>query len=143
MIRSMVNALAKRLKEIFPGCNIYDEFVKQNLLEPCFYISVISSDIKKEMDNRYRFRTSLDVSYFNGKHNEEMNDDFYNIIQKFYENIEVLEAGLEKYRINGKQHRVVDNVLHFLLDIRVNLIKEKVSDVYMQTLVEEARLKDG
>jgi hypothetical protein len=142
MIRIIVSALVKRLKEIFPDKYVYDEFTKQNLKEPCFYINVISSEIKKEIDRRYKFRVSLDISYFNGKHNENKNNDFFIVTQKFYEEVEVLEAGTEKYRIAEKRHRVVDDVLHFLIDLELGLRKGKAVEPFMQTLIEEARLKD-
>lgn len=132
MIQQLIHSLADKLKSKYTSFDVYDEFVKQGLKEPCFFIFISDSEFKKELGNRYRLTVSFDVSYLNSKHNEDMRADFNQVAFEIYGLLDYLEADSKKQRVQELRHQVIDDVLHVYFDVSFLLFKEEAKVLMAQ-----------
>lgn len=132
MIRELIQSLADKLKCKWPAFNVYDEFTEQGLKEPCFFISIVDSEFKKELANRYRLTVSFNVSYLNSKHDEDMRSNFSEIAFELYGLLDYLVAGGKSFGIYNVRHEVVDDVVHVFFDVSMLLFKQEAEVLMAQ-----------
>lgn len=131
MLDDLVNGLAARVKELYPEFAIYDEVVRQGMKEPCFFIKVVAVRFRKELSGRYRLQVTIDLHYFNSKHNEVMNHDFRIVGQRISEELEAVSVADKVLRIGDKESKAVDDVLHVLFDVSVVLFRKEAEALMM------------
>lgn len=134
MINDIKQALALKLKELYPFATIYDEDVPQNFKKPSFLISIIDQDYNKRLDNKYSSLLSFDIAYFSDKKVVDIKAD---CIDK---QIAILRAFdlADKFRIINKSATIEDNVLHITFNIQYSEMKV-TDEVKMRT--KETELK--
>lgn len=74
MLNEILNALSRRLRELFPCAKIYSENIEQGFSGPCFYISVILHTVRQYIGMRAKHSYTFNLQYFpEGGKNQELN----------------------------------------------------------------------
>ena len=60
---NLLQGIVDRLSELFPNKNIYVNDIEQGLIEPCFFITMVNTDMSKLMSERYQFKNLVNVVY--------------------------------------------------------------------------------
>lgn len=116
MINDIKQAIADKLKALYPVNKIYTEDVPQDSKKPSFMIALAEQDYNKRLSNKYKSLLTFDVSYFSDKSKTEIKEDCQNIQMALFRGFDLVGG----YRIKSKQATTVDNVLHFTFNIEVS-----------------------
>ncbi|MTI56155.1 phage tail terminator family protein [Geosporobacter ferrireducens] len=141
MVNNIRIGINQVLDSHFPGVSIYGEEIKQGFEEPCFFVKVLSDAISKEFNRRYRKDVFFDIHYFSNK--EKVNEDCHDIAERLYEALDYIQVGSSLLRSKNKRYEIVDRVLHFFLEFDTHMFKAQPQVPYMQTLKEEAKIRNG
>lgn len=123
MIDLIVNSLKNTLRNQYPSIPRISEDLPQGFPEPCFYISVLNTNKKDLLKDRFLLNVPLDIHYFPSKSKNKKSE--MNI--KSMELLQVLKnITLVDYKLNevGMLHgfnfhtEIVDNVLHFFVEYK-------------------------
>ena len=60
---NLLQGIVDRLFELFPDTNIYVNNVEQGLIEPCFFISLVDTEMNKLISERYEFKNLVNIVY--------------------------------------------------------------------------------
>lgn len=63
MMEELIQAAAARLKELWPGCTVYDQAIPQNA-PGAYYVGVKSAEQTAGLDRRRRQKVELEVRYY-------------------------------------------------------------------------------
>ena len=140
-INNLKTAINQALNSEFPNTTICDEDIKQGFEKPCFFIKVLSSTQKKEINRRYRKAIYFDINYFPDE--ENINNNFSNMADKLYEVFEYVKVNNNLYRASEMEHKVIDGVLHFFFKFNYYVFKEVDREPKMKKLIKGAHLKHG
>lgn len=58
---NLLQGIVNRLAELFPNFNIYVNNVEQGLIEPCFFVSIVNTEMKKQFSERYHFSNLTNI----------------------------------------------------------------------------------
>jgi hypothetical protein len=135
IINNIKNSIVKMLKTLYPSYEIYDETVKQGLVEPCFFVKLIDQSSVKELKNRFNFRTMFSIQYFLDENTENMFEQYNNIAEVLYEKL-YLFSDLSGGYIRGTnmRHEIQDSILTFFVDINLKTIISQPNDIDMNIL---------
>lgn len=122
IINDLRIAIQQTLDSAYPNIDLYSESIKQDFEEPCFFIKVISSSQDKQLNNRYKQSILFDIHYFSDKE-EDLNKDCLDVANNLYKVLEYVEIDGHKYRSLKMNHKVIDGVLHFMLQFNYNILK--------------------
>ena len=141
IITNIKDSIVKKLKTSYPLCEVYDEVVKQGMVEPCFFVKIIEQDSKKEMKNHYKFKYMFDIHYFLNENTENLNEQYHSMAENLYEKLELF-TDLSGGYLRGldKRHDIQDNVLHFFVDV-VASAKIPITKILMETSVINTHIK--
>lgn len=114
-----INAIAQKLKELYPNYQVYADNVPQNFKTPAFVIFVIEQEYNKRLDDKYNGRISLDVAYFSNKGKNEIKSNCLEVQETLLREFDEVGA----FRAINKNARITDNVLHVTFDIRYSELK--------------------
>lgn len=131
----MIKEIMALLKKAFPNFNIYGEEVKQGWKEPCFFVREIETMQQSELQGRLIRRHSFEITCFLDKHvTNDLNSQQAEIGRRLAE----LLLYLPDAKLHGRNisYQIVDGILHFLVDYKINLRQTK-SDPKMQQMQEE------
>jgi len=124
------------LKSLHPSLKVYGEEIKQGLVEPCFFVKILTAGQKREINRRYVRSHLFDIHFFS-KSNEE-----------HYAMAESLLGGMEYIEVNGRltrgtamSYQVIDRVLHFFVNYNFHVLREKQDETKMQNLEQEEIIK--
>lgn len=126
MIKSIMDAIAIRLHEVFGDeYKIYQNEVKQGLKEPCFLISLITTEKTPLLGMRSSRTIPFDIHYF-PKNNEF---ECYTVSEKLMDELEQIKT-IDGDLFNGtKMHgEVIDGVLHFFVNFNFTVLKTEEFD---------------
>ncbi len=127
MINNVKNAIADKLKELYPTHVIYDEDVPQNFKTPSFSIELIEQDYNKRLNAKFNSLLSFDVLYFSDKSISEIKEDCLNVQLNLFREFNLIGT----YRALNKQATITDQTLHFTFNISYSEIMELL-EVKMQ-----------
>jgi hypothetical protein len=125
------------IKTQYPEIKVYGEEIKQGLVEPRFYVKVLTAGQDREMGRRYKRTHSFDVHYFS-----QSNEDKQEVAESFYAGLEYIQANGMTFRGQGMGHETIDRVLHFFVDYNFHVMRQKNPETKMQTLKQEANFKN-
>ncbi|MGO4952026.1 phage tail terminator family protein [Paenibacillus sp. DRB1-1] len=134
------NGILKHLSTFQTGVKVYDERIEQGFSEPCFFVLLIDGSQNREFNRRYMRTDSFDVHYFPSD-TPEKRRECEAVADRLYEEMEYIHWEGTMYRAVGMKHQIVDDVLHFFLDINVHLMKPKEQETKMRTLKQEAGIR--
>lgn len=137
-INDVRHAVIAALNRQFPTIKIYGEEIGQGFEAPAFFVKPLSTAQTQELGPRYARMHSFDVHYFplNGQ-----NEDAFDIAEKLYEVLEVIEYNGVQYRGTNMNHEVVNRVLHFFVDYNVHVRRVAPEAPMMQNMEQEGYIK--
>lgn len=141
-INSVLDGVILKLSQTFPTATIYEEEIKQGLVEPCFFVKLFPVAQDKEFGRRYKRYHNFDVHYF-PLSKEDANVEMHNVAEKLYDVLEWISLGTEKDQGTKMNHEIVDGVLHFFVSYDFHLMRPKQDYPKMQTLTKEGFIKNG
>lgn len=133
MIYKINQAIAAKIKELYPAAEVYDEDVNQGFEEGSFFITVIDSSHKKAVSNRYKASVTYNLDYFPTDPNNPKNECYQvgdNVIREF----ELLGG----YRVSEKSYSVTDNVLHIQFTVNYRELK-----ITIETKMNQVNFNEG
>lgn len=126
------------LRSAYPAVKIYGEKIKQGLVQPRFFVKILTAGHDREVDRRYKRVHSFDVHYFS-----ETNEDMHAVADSLYAKLEYINLNGGLYRGSKMQHEIIDDVLHFFVDYDFHVMKPKQVEPKMQTMEQREMVKDG
>jgi hypothetical protein len=118
MVVEIIQAIADKIKELYPSATIYDESVPQGFKDGSFFISVIDDSYSKSIANRFKGSVSFDLAYFPSNMNN-LNNECFQVSQNVFRAFDLLSG----FRITGKTSNVTDDVLHMQFVVKYREIK--------------------
>lgn len=134
----MINAISRKLYELFKIDNIYSDSVEQGLNEPCFFIKEINSEVKDYRAERKRVCKSYCITYLSDKDRfDGLDDELIEFGEKLLLNFEIIED-LEgnKYRAIDREIEIVDSQLNFYFKVDVMYLRKEESEK-MEVLIQK------
>ena len=122
MINSIIQAIANRIAELYPGITIYVEDVPQNFVTPSFNICLTDQNYSKRMNVKFKSLLSFDIAYFSAE-TIEIRNDCLDVQLKLVRGFDFIETCWTR----NKRVATVDNVLHFTFDLETSEIKKELS----------------
>lgn len=131
-INDFVNAIADKLKELYPDYDVYaDEIKQEQILSNYFFIQVIDITKNQELGTRCQRIYNFDIFYFQPE-NENIN--FFNWTETMMFEFKYLKVGDDLYRITDIEFTKDDEVGHFTFEVKFYTIEIEPKD-NMETLV--------
>ena len=137
MINRFIAAIAKKLKEMFPDKSICVDELSQNA-EGKIFIIVNTPSQTKGLGTLRKRSAFFDISYV-CKEND--NTDYYDWIDKMYDNLEYVEADGRIYKMKNLRGEKFDGIYHFLFDIDYYIYK-KGEEPKMASLKQNGGMKN-
>lgn len=137
-INDVRRAVMVALNRQFPTIKIYGEEIVQGFEAPAFFVKLLSTAQTQELGPRYARMYSFDVHYFPL---DGQNEDAFDIAEKLYEVLEVIEYNGVQYRGTNMNHEVVDRVLHFFVAYNVHVRRVAPEAPMMQNMEQEGYIK--
>ncbi|HBB28272.1 MAG TPA: hypothetical protein DC000_03310 [Clostridiales bacterium] len=122
----IISAITYTLGINFPSVTPYKENVKQGFKAPAFYIEEINSTSHKQLGRKYKRRYSFSIKYYTDQI-EDINQELHNVSDKLCEILELMKFDKTVIKGTGMESKIDDNVLHFQIDVKVNLLKENTN----------------
>lgn len=122
--------------------NIYTEYVKQGLNEPCFTIVLVKPSINQFLGKRY-YRTHLFcVNYF-PKSTNEAKLECFNVEERLMNCLEYITVDGDSVRGKNMFGEMSDGVLAFMVEYNMFVNKEQVTEPAMETLQQSTDIRKG
>ena len=138
MGNDIVEGIAFRLGELFPGIEVHRDEIAQGFDAPCFFILPLSMTQTAKLGNRYFRRYSFDVHYFP---RGELSADVQVVADTLLMGLEYILVGDSLVRAARTEYEVHDDVLHFMVDYDVFILREREKVPYMMTLTQRQKSK--
>lgn len=135
------NGILKYLSTFRTSVSVYDERIEQGFHEPCFFVLLINGSQDRELGRRYMRVGNYDIHYFPDPDNPEKRRECEAVADRLYEEMEYIQFEGSMYRAVGMKHQIVDDVLHFFIDVNVHLMRPKGPETKMRTLKQEANVR--
>jgi hypothetical protein len=113
MLSDVKQAIVDKLAALYPTFKIYDDNVPQNFKTPSFQIFIFDQDYGKRLGKKYKSLVSFDLAYFSNKKISDIRIDCLEVQETLLRELDI--AGT--YRIQNKQAKITDNVLHITFDV--------------------------
>lgn len=104
----MIEAIIKAIHTAFPNHKIYTENVEQGLKTPCFFISEISAEGNRFLQNRHKRTCQFMVQFFPADSKESYSD-----CSTMLHNLLILLVDVGVYHAVKLNGTIVDQVLNF------------------------------
>ncbi|OAB25240.1 hypothetical protein PMSD_28055 [Paenibacillus macquariensis subsp. defensor] len=111
-INNVIDGVILKLSQSFPSATIYEEEIKQGLVEPCFFVKLFPVAQDKEFGRRYKRYHTFDVHYF-PLSTEDANVEMHDVAEKLYDVMEWISIGLGSHHGSKMTHEIIDGVLPF------------------------------
>lgn len=139
MINSIITAISITLNDEF-GYENHMEEIKQDLVEPCFFIQCLNPTTELFLGKRYFRQNMFCIQYFpkGGNRQQECNE----VAEKMIWCLEYITVDGQKMRGTKMTYQVVDGVLNFFLNYDCFVYRVE-NDEVMETLESTTDLKEG
>lgn len=137
-VNDFVNAIADKLKELYPDYDVYaDEIKQEQILSNYFFIHVVDITKKQELGTRCQRVYNFDIFYFQPE-NENIN--FFNWTETMILEFKYLKVGEDLYHITNIEFTKDDDVGHFTFEVKFYTIEVEAKDI-MEFLVLKNEVK--
>ncbi len=136
-INAIRDAVNRVIDIYFPDVEIMGEEIKQGLREPCFFVKLIQGEQTQELGLRYNRSHAFDIHYF-GTNNRES----YDITERLYEVMRLIEYEGMLFQGTGMKHEIVDGVLHFFVDYNFKVREVIPEETKMQSIEQGGNTKN-
>lgn len=140
-INTIRDGVILALSLLFPDMDIYGEKIPEGFEAPCFFVKLLTGNQTHELNRRYSRAHAFDIHFFPG--GKDYNRNAHEMADKLYESLREVSINGSIYRGTGMTHEVVDDVLHFFVDINFHVIRQKAEVSKMVDLKEEGYIKHG
>ena len=134
----MINVKQELIKTLVSAYElpVWAEEARQHFRPPCFFVATVNVRQRDEIQSRWRRIFSFDVQYHA---RDESNAELESMGAELAERLTYLPEA----RVHGSNisYRVVDKVLHFLVDYTIGLVQVK-DYPKMRQLHEEVKLDE-
>lgn len=131
-VNDFVNAIADKLKELYPDYDVYaDEIKQEQILSNYFFIHVVDITKKQELGTRCQRIYNFDIFYFQPE-NENIN--FFNWTETMMFEFKYLKVGENLHHVTNIEFTKDDEVGHFTFEVKFYTIEIEPKD-NMETLV--------
>ena len=137
-IKDVVNGIAIKLNNSFPGYTVYVDKIPQNFKQPSFLIQLLSMDYVRQIGKRWYVAPLFNIQYFNN----EGNVDRFNhslLINQALESIELINGDIILAR--GISSEVADDIVNCFMRFDFYLNEIQLKD-YMETLQLNTKLRE-
>lgn len=143
MVNNIILGIAQKIRTVFTESEyrLYTEKVEQGFSEPCFFVSLINQMQSQRLGNRYKEVYSFDIIYFPSE-DGEVNKECLSVAEELYELLEYITAENDQLRGTHLNSRVDDNVLHFLVDYNVSIVRTKAVEEKMEGVIIYGETKE-
>jgi hypothetical protein len=131
MVNEIKQAIADKLRELYPDAAIYDGNVPQGFKTPSFLIVLIESSYKKAIHDKCSASASFDVAYFPAAQ-YDMKNECYEVSQNILRTFDVLNG----YKIMNKTASVTDDILHVKFTVKYREIKTSICEKMNEIIFE-------
>ncbi len=137
-VNDFVNAIADKLKTLYPDFDIYaDEIKQEKNLSNYFFIQVVNEKQFKKLGKRCQRVYNFDISYFQPE-NENIN--FFDWTETMMKEFKLLKVGNNLYHVTDMEFVKTDEISHFLFEINFYTIEiEQVDKMERLILKKEVR----
>lgn len=140
MGNDIVDGIAVRLGQLFPDIEVHRDEIAQGFDAPCFFIKTLRTVQTAKLDNRYFRRHSFDVHYF-PQQEAGASVDVQAVADTLLMGLEYILVGDSLVRAARTEYEVHDDVLHFMVDYDVFILREREKVPYMMTLTQRQKSK--
>lgn len=139
MINSIIAAISVALNAEFGYVNHMEE-IKQDLVEPCFFIQCVNPTTELFLGKRYFRQNQFCIQYFpkSDKKERECNE----VAEKMIWRLEYITVDGQKMRGTKMKHNVAGGVLNFFLNYDCFVYRVE-TDEPMETLDSTTNMKEG
>lgn len=138
MIVTILEGVAKRLKEDFPEMRVYVNEVEQGLNPPCFLLAVLEPGRTQMVGEWWRQEQLFDVQYFPETADSR---ELYAIGSALFDTLETIALPDGGLRGTGLRFEITDGVLHFFVKYTVFLRRKKARE-HMEILHVKEHVKE-
>ena len=114
MINAIIGAISSALFEEF-GYENHMEEIKQDLQEPCFFISCINPTFRRYMGKRFFRQNKFCIQYF-PKSEGAAKEECYSVAERMNFCLEVIQVMGKPIRGTEITYEVTDGVLHYFVN---------------------------
>ena len=140
MGNDIVEGIALRLGELFPAVEVHRDEIAQGFDTPCFFILPLRTTQTAKLGNRYFRRYSFDVHYF-PQQDAGASADVQEVAASLLMGLEYILVGDSLVRAARTEYEVHDDVLHFMVDYDLFVLREREQVPYMMTLTQRQSTK--
>lgn len=144
MINSIIEAISIALNAEFTDkeISVHMEEIKQDLKEPCFFISCLNPTHELFLGKRYRRTNNFVIQYFpeSEKYQRECNA----VAERLYNCLEYITVDGDARPIygDGMSYEIMDGVLNFFVKYDF-FVRKKEENFYMESMEENIEIEDG
>lgn len=126
MVINVKQELIKVLAATY-GVPVRAEETRQSFEPPCFFVQTVNTRQRDELHDRHRRLYSFDVQYFPAKPEASRMDETNAELEAMGAELAMQLVFLPEAKLRGSSisYRVVDKVLHFLVDYTIGLTQLK------------------
>lgn len=141
------NAIAARLLEVAPDCDVYREAVTKPSY-PHFFVHLINVTDEEGRKKRHILTYSFDLRYrvrSDPSTDLRLNSDLDAMALKLMVGFNIIDCNDVKIRCEDKHYEKTDGVLHFFCEIKIQALLVNLSDktTKMNKITVEIRGKNG
>ena len=116
MINDVITGISTALNAAFgDGYEIYREEIKQDMKEPCFFISIINPSIREYPGKRYRRENRFMIQYF-PESEYNANAECISVAEKMLWCLEQMRTDAGAIRGHNMNYEIIDGILNFTVD---------------------------
>jgi hypothetical protein len=140
MINKIIDGISVAINSEFGDpYEIYTEFIKQGLNEPCFSILCLNPTRKQVLGKRYFRKNMFCIHYFPSS--DEKQSECHAVTERLMDVLEIITVDGDLCRGTEMHGEVVDGVLSFFVNYDMYVYKEKAAEPSMDGVVYEMSLK--
>ncbi len=128
MINNIITGISIALNAAFgDGYEIYSEEIKQDMKEPCFFISPVNPSIREYPGKRYKRENRFMIQYF-PESDSAGNAECNHAAEKMIWCLEQIVVQNKPVRVCNMNHEIVDGILHFAVDYNFFVHRTKAEE---------------
>ncbi|MGL5973526.1 MAG: phage tail terminator family protein [Oscillospiraceae bacterium] len=109
-----IKLIAKELDSAFVETKVYTSKVEQNLLLPCFFISLEKANCTYALKENFNVNYTFKIVYISS-------NDLCFIGESLFKNLRYLNDSKNKFKGKNMKFSIKGNELHFYIDMDINL----------------------
>mgnify|MGYP000981360817 CR=1 FL=1 len=140
MGNDIVDGIAIRVGELFPGVEVHRNEIAQGFDASCFFILPLRTTQTAKLGDRYFRRYGFDVHYF-PRDGAGADAEIQEVADTLLLGLEYIRVGDQLVRASRTECEVHDGVLHFMVDYDAFILRERENVPYMMTLTQRQKSK--